>query len=51
MPILWNPPPASAAPVEGYDDDDVYSILQHGKVFHNLVYMPYIKHINSAFKT
>jgi hypothetical protein len=33
-----------------YDDDDVYLRLQHGKGFHNLVYMSYIKHINPASK-
>jgi hypothetical protein len=27
-------------------DDDVYLRLQHGKGFHDLVYMSYIKHIN-----
>jgi hypothetical protein len=26
------------------DDDDVYLRLQHGKGFHNLVYMSYVKH-------
>jgi hypothetical protein len=32
------------------DDDDVYLRLQHGKGFHNLVYMSYVKHINPASK-
>jgi hypothetical protein len=33
--------------ISGYsDDDNVYLRLQHGKGFHNLVYMSYIKHIN-----
>jgi hypothetical protein len=31
-----------------YDDDDVYLRLQHGKGFHNFVYMSYVKHINPA---
>jgi phage gp29-like protein len=30
------------------DDDDVYLRLQHGKEFHNLVYMSYVKHTNPA---
>jgi hypothetical protein len=30
------------------DDDDVYLRLQHGKGFHNLVYMSYVKHIDPA---
>jgi hypothetical protein len=30
------------------DDDEVYLRLQHGKGFHNLVYMSYVKHINPA---
>jgi hypothetical protein len=29
-------------------DDDVYLRLQHGKGFHNLVYISYVKHINPA---
>jgi hypothetical protein len=33
-----------------YDDDDVYLRLQHGKGFYNLVYMFYVKHINSSNK-
>jgi hypothetical protein len=32
------------------DDDDVYLRLQHGKGFHNLVCMFYVKHINPASK-
>jgi hypothetical protein len=32
------------------DDGDVYLRLQHGKGFHNLVYMSYAKHINPASK-
>jgi hypothetical protein len=32
------------------DDDDVYLRLRHGKGFHNLVYMSYIKHMNPACK-
>jgi hypothetical protein len=32
------------------DDDDVYFRLQHGKEFHNLVYMSYVKHINPSNK-
>jgi hypothetical protein len=32
------------------DDDDVYLRLQHGRGFHNLVYIPNIKHINPASK-
>jgi hypothetical protein len=32
------------------DDDDVNSKLQQGKGFHNLVYMSYVKHINSSNK-
>jgi hypothetical protein len=32
------------------DDDDVYLRLQHGRGFHNLVYMSSLKHINPAFK-
>jgi hypothetical protein len=32
------------------DDDDVYLRLQHGKGFHNLVYMSYVKHIDPASK-
>jgi hypothetical protein len=31
-------------------EDDVYLRLQHGKGFHNLVYMSYVKHINPASK-
>jgi hypothetical protein len=52
MPKLWNPQPASVAPVSGYDDDDddVYLRLQHGKGLHNLVYISYVKHINPASK-
>jgi hypothetical protein len=30
------------------DDDDVYLRLQHGKGFHNLVYMSHVKHMNTA---
>jgi hypothetical protein len=33
------------------DDDDDYLRLQHGKGFHNLVYMFYVKHTNPASKT
>jgi hypothetical protein len=33
------------------DDNDVYLRLQHGKGFHNFVYVSYIKHINLASKT
>jgi hypothetical protein len=32
------------------DDDDVYLRIQHGKRFHNIVYMSYVKHINPACK-
>jgi hypothetical protein len=32
------------------DDDDAYLRLQHGKGFHNLAYISYIKHINPASK-
>jgi hypothetical protein len=32
------------------DDDDVYLRLQHGRGFHNLVCISYVKHINPAFK-
>jgi hypothetical protein len=32
------------------DDDDVYLELRHGKGFHNLVYMSYIKHMNPVSK-
>jgi hypothetical protein len=32
------------------DDDDDYLRLQHGKAFHNLVYMSYVIHINPACK-
>jgi hypothetical protein len=32
------------------DDDDVYLRLQHGKGFHNLVHMSYVKHIDPASK-
>jgi hypothetical protein len=35
---------------DDYDNDDVHLKLQHGKVFHNLVYMSYVKHINPACK-
>jgi hypothetical protein len=31
-------------------DDDVYLRLQHGKGFHNLVYISYVKHVNPASK-
>jgi hypothetical protein len=31
-------------------DDDVYLRLQHGKGFHKLVYMSYVKHVNPASK-
>jgi hypothetical protein len=30
------------------DDDDVYLRLQHGKGFHNLVYMSYVRHIKPS---
>jgi hypothetical protein len=33
---------------EYHNDDDVYLTLQHGKGFHNLVYMSYVKYINPA---
>jgi hypothetical protein len=36
--------------VVGDDNDDVYLRLQHGRGFHNLVYMSYVKHINPASK-
>jgi hypothetical protein len=39
-------PPSSI--VCGDDDDDVYLRLQHGKGFHNLVYMSYVKQRNPA---
>jgi hypothetical protein len=32
------------------DDDDVYFRLQHGKGFHSLVYLSYVKHIIQACK-
>jgi hypothetical protein len=32
------------------DDDDVSLRLQHGKGFHNLVYISYVKHINQSNK-
>jgi hypothetical protein len=32
------------------DDDDFYLRLQHGKGFHHLIYMSYVKHINPASK-
>jgi hypothetical protein len=43
------------APLKVIDDndddyDDVHLRLQHGKGFHNLVYMSYVKHINPASK-
>jgi hypothetical protein len=34
----------------GHDDDDVYLRFQHGKGFHNLVYMSNVEHINSSSK-
>jgi hypothetical protein len=36
--------------IDRIDDDDVYLRLQHGKGFHNLVYMSYVKHIKPASK-
>jgi hypothetical protein len=30
------------------DNDNVYLGLQHGKGFHDLVYVSYVKHINPA---
>jgi hypothetical protein len=35
----------AAAGIYMDDDDDFYLRLQHGKEFHNLVYMSYVKHI------
>jgi hypothetical protein len=32
------------------DDDDVYLRLQNVKRFYNLIYISYVKHINSASK-
>jgi hypothetical protein len=32
------------------NDDYVYLRLQHGKGFHNLVYVSYVKHINPSNK-
>jgi hypothetical protein len=39
----------SSAHLSG-DNDDIYLRLQYGEGFHNLVYMFYVKHINSASK-
>jgi hypothetical protein len=36
--------------LEPDDDDDVYLRLQHGKGFHNLVYLSYVKQMNPASK-
>jgi hypothetical protein len=37
-------------PMGGGPGDDVYLRLQHGKGFHNLVFMSYVKYINPASK-
>jgi hypothetical protein len=42
---------SSCGEIAGYDDDnngDVYLRLQHGKGFHNLVCMSYVKHIKPS---
>jgi len=36
--------------IDDVDDDDIYLRLQHGKGFHDLVYMSYVKHTNPACK-
>jgi hypothetical protein len=42
--------PSLHPPLEGNDDDDVYLRLQHGKGFHDPVYMSCVKNINPACK-
>jgi hypothetical protein len=45
-----SPPIPFARPPITVPDEDVYLRLQHGKAFHNLVSMSYVKHINPASK-